>query len=167
MDEAFADQQVRIRTVTEIAKRERGDLYNDIISLIENRKRFGLDSLLEYSPSKWLAERNPVVVRFIETLTHKENEHQHEGERLFKCVVAVDAIYESRHLKYVSAINLAASAIKYSLARSKMIVDIDNHIVSSGCYKKFTNWLESLAIEQPQLPKGLLFLAFDNEQKVT
>ena len=165
LDEAFADQQVRIRTVTEIAKRERGDLYNDIISLIENRERFGLDSLLEYSPSKWLAERNPVVVRFIETLTHKENEHQHEGERLFKCVVAVDAIYGSRHLKYVSAINLAASAIKYSLARSKMIVDIDNHIVSSGCYKKFTNWLESLAIEQPQLPKGLLFLAFDNEQK--
>jgi len=105
--------------VTEIAKRERGDLYNDIISLIENRERFGLDSLLEYSPSKWLAERNPVVVRFIETLTHKENEHQHEGERLFKCVVAVDAIYGSRRLKYVSAINLAASAIKYSLARSK------------------------------------------------
>ena len=38
LDEAFADQQVRIRTVTEIAKRERGDLYNDIISLIENRE---------------------------------------------------------------------------------------------------------------------------------
>ena len=76
-----------------------------------------------YSPSKWLAERNPVMVRFIEILTHKENEHQHEGERLFKCVIAVDAIYGSRHLKYISAISLAVSAIKYSLARSKMIVD--------------------------------------------
>src|SRR5437660_6970464 len=64
------------------------------------------------------------MVRFIETLTHKENEHQHEGERLFKCVVAVDAIYGSRHLKYVSAISLAASAIKYSLARSRMVIDI-------------------------------------------
>ena len=66
-----------------------------------------------------LAERNPVIVRFIETLTHNENEHQIEGEKLFKCAVAVDAIYGSRHLKYVSAISLAASAIKYSLARSK------------------------------------------------
>ena len=130
----------RIRTVTEIAKRERGNLYNDVISLIENHERFGLDSLLEYSPSKWLAERNPVIVRFIEILTHNENEHQNEGEKLFKRAVAVDAIYGSRHLKYVSAINLAASAIKYSLARSKMVIDIDNHIMSSGCYKKFTNW---------------------------
>jgi hypothetical protein len=165
LNETFADQQVRIRTVTEIAKRERGNLYNDVISLIENHERFGLDSLLEYSPSKWLAERNPVVVRFIEILTHNESEHQNGGEKLFKCAVAVDAIYGSRHLKYVSAINLAASAIKYSLARSKTVIDIDNHIISSGCYKKFTNWLESLATEQSKLPNGFLFLAFDNEQK--
>jgi hypothetical protein len=165
LDDAFGDQQDRIRCVTEIAKRERGNLYNDIISLMKNHERFGLDSLLEYSPSKWLAERNPVVVKFIEALTHNESEDQHEGEKLFKRAVAVDAIYGSRHLKYVSAINLVASAIKYSLTRSRMVIDIDNHIMSSGCYKKFTNWLESLAIEQPQLPKGLLFLAFDNEQK--
>jgi len=165
LNEIFADQQVRIRTVTEIAKRERGNLYNDVTSLIDNHERFGLDNLLEYSPSKWLAERNPVIVRFIEILTHNETEHQNEGEKLFKRAVAVDAIYGSRHLKYVSAINLAASAIKYSLARSKMVIDIDNHIMSSGCYKKFTNWLESLAIEQQKLPDGFLFLAFDNEQK--
>ena|SRR5438128_11471140 len=71
-----------------------------------------------------LAERNPVIVKFIETLTHNENERQNEGEKLFKCAVAVDAIYGSRHLKYVSAISLAASAIKYSLARSRMVIDI-------------------------------------------
>jgi len=165
LDEAFNDQQGRIRSVTEIAKRERGNLYSDIISLKKNHERFSLDSLLEYCPSTWLAERNPVIVRFIETLTHNDNEHQNEGEKLFKCAVAVDAIYGSRHLKYVSAVNLAASAIKYSVARSKMVIDIDNHIMSSGCYKKFTNWLESLAIEQPKLPEGFLFLAFDNEQK--
>src|SRR6185437_2278520 len=137
----------------------------DVTSLIDNHERFGLDNLLEYSPSKWLAERNPVIVRFIEILTHNETEHQNEGEKLFKRAVAVDAIYGSRHLKYVSAINLATSAIKYSLARSKMIVDIDNHIISSGSYTKFNSWLESLSGEQLQLPEGFLFLAFDNEQK--
>ena len=106
---------------------------------MKNHERFGL---IEYSPSKWLAERNPVIVRrLFETITHNnnENEHQHEGEKLFKCVVTVDAIYGSRHLKYVSAIDLAASATKYSLARSRMVIDIDTHIMISGCYKKFTN----------------------------
>src|SRR6266540_1832175 len=67
--------------------------------------------------------------------------------------------------RIVSAINMVASAIKYSLSRSKMIIDIDNHFISSGSYTKFINWLESLAKEQLPLPKGLLFLTFDNEQK--
>ncbi|RHZ46350.1 hypothetical protein Glove_624g6 [Diversispora epigaea] len=49
--------------------------------------------------------------------------------------------------------NVGSVPVKYSLARSKIIVDIDNYIISSGCYKKFINWLESLAVEQPLLPK--------------
>ncbi len=165
VNERFIDKQDRIESVIEIAKKERSNVYKDILRLMENHERFCLDKLLEYSPSKWLAERNPVVVKFLETLTFNKNEHQYEGEKLFKCAVAVDAIYGSRYLKYVSAINMVASAIKYSLARSKMIIDIDNHFISSGSYTKFINWLESLAKEQIPLPKGLLFLAFDNEQK--
>ncbi len=132
---------------------------------MKNHKRFCLDNLLEYSPFKQLTERNSVVVKFLETLTYNRNEHQHEGEKLFKCAVAVDVIYESRHLKYVFAINMVISAIKYLLSRSKMIIDIDNHFISSSSYTKFINQLESLAKEQLPLPKGLLFLAFDNKQK--
>jgi hypothetical protein len=49
---------------------------------------------LDYSVSQWLARRNPVVVKFIEFLT--KNENQIEEEKLFKCAVAVDAIYEAR-----------------------------------------------------------------------
>ncbi|RHZ48018.1 hypothetical protein Glove_562g14 [Diversispora epigaea] len=94
-----------------------------------------------------------------------ENENQPEGEKLFKCAVTIDVIYGSRHLKYVSTINFAASAIKYSLARSKMIIDIDNHIISSSSYS--TNWLESLAIEQPPLPDGLLLTISKRIKKTT
>jgi hypothetical protein len=79
--------------------------------------------------------------------------------------VAVDAIYGARNLKYVSAINLAASAIKYSLSKSRSIVDIDNHIISSGSFTKFMKWQEDLAGGAEPLPRGLLFMAFDNEQK--
>src|SRR6266498_3206789 len=165
VNEKFTDQQDRIESVIEIAKKERSNVYKDIVSLIENHERFCLDNLLEYSLSKWLAEQNPVVVKFLETLTYNRNEHQHEGEKFFKCAVVVDIIYGSKHLKYVSAINMVALVIKYSLSRSKMIIDIDNHFISSGSYTKFINWLESLAKEQLPLPKGLLFLAFDNEQK--
>jgi glutaredoxin len=165
LNTTFDDQQTRIDSITKIAQKERRNLYNDLVDLMEDKRRFQLDSLLEYTTSQWLSKRNPVIVRSLETLTHNDNENSLEGGKLFKCAVAVDAIYGARNLKYVSAINLASSAIKYSIAKSKKIIDVDNHFLSSGSFFKFLKWQEDLAGEQEPLPKGLLFMAFDNEQK--
>ncbi|RIB08136.1 hypothetical protein C2G38_2212373 [Gigaspora rosea] len=168
MGKSIYNQEKRINSIIQIANKERQNVYNDIDSLILNKDRFSLNNLLNFTPNNWLANRNPVIVNFIEVLTHNNESSNNDStlkEKLFKKVVAVDAIYGSRHKNYVSEINLTLSAIKYSLARSKMIVDIDNHVISSGSYVKFINWLESLAIEQEPIPEGLLFLAFDNEQR--
>src|SRR5581483_8619962 len=86
-------------------------------------------------------------------------------EKLYKCAMAVDLIYGSRHGKYVSEMSLAASAIKYSIARSKTIINIDGHITNSGSYSRFQTWLDELSEREEPLPKGVLFLAFDNEQR--
>ena len=69
LDERLADEQDRVRLVMEIAKMERRNVYDDITNLLKNQERFGLDNLLKYSPSKWLSERNPVIVKFIQALT--------------------------------------------------------------------------------------------------
>jgi len=159
------DQQSRVELIVEIARCERSNLYDDIIDLIGNQERFSLDNLLAYSASEWLSKRNPIVVKFIQTLTYNENENQLKEGKLFKNAVAVDAIYGARHTKYVSAVNLATSAIKYSLSKSKTIINIDNHILNSGSFYKFLKWQECLAGEPEPLPEGLLFMAFDNEQK--
>ena len=166
LNSRFDNQRSRTEIITEIAKMERKTLYEDIINLIDNQERFTLDNLLKYSPSEWLSKRNPVVVKFVETLINNESEKgQLEGEKLFRCAAAVDAIYGARYKRYVSEVNLAGSAIKYSLAKSKTIIDIDNHILSSGSYSKFVQWQESLAGKCEPFPKGLTFIAFDNEQK--
>jgi len=161
----FDDQATRTQYVVEIAKHEHENIYDDIINLINDKKRFSLDSLLEYSTSEWLSKQNPIIVKFLETLIFHDNNDKFKEEKLFKCAMTVEAIYGARHLKYVSAINLASSAIKYSIAKSKKIIDIDNHFLSSGGYNKFVQWQENLAGESSPLPNGLLFLAFDNEQK--
>jgi hypothetical protein len=134
---------------------------------MNDQGQFSLDSLLEYSTSEWLSKQNPVIVKFIETLifNESENRNQHEDKKLFKCAVVVDAIYGARHGRYVSGINLVASAIKYSLARSKTVINIDNHITSGGSYFYFQKWLEEVSGVEEALPNGLLFIAFDNEQK--
>ncbi|RHZ88894.1 hypothetical protein Glove_20g27 [Diversispora epigaea] len=46
-----------------------------------------------------------------------------------------------------------------------MIIDIDNHITSFGSYYQFQKWLKELSKHEELLPEGLLFFAFDNEQK--
>ncbi|KAF0535248.1 hypothetical protein F8M41_009704 [Gigaspora margarita] len=83
----------------------------------------------------------------------------------FKQAMAVDLIYGSRHRKYVLEITLIALAIKYSIAPLKTIINIDNHITCSGSYFRFQSWLNELSENEEPLPEGLLFIAFDNEQK--
>ena len=137
LNSRFDNQQDHVEVIINIVKKERDDLYSNITNLIKDHERFQLDSLLEYSSSQWLIKQNPVIVNFIKMLTYNENENQYDSEKLFKCVIVVDIIYRIRHLKYVSAINLVASAIKYFIARSKLIIDIDNHFMNSGGYTKF------------------------------
>ena len=128
-NDGFNDQLTRIESIREIAKKERQNLYHDIMKSMRDQKRFGLDNLLSHSTSEWLAEQNPVITEFVKTIVCNENENQPQGEKLFKCSVVIDAIYGARNLKYVSAINLASSAIKYSIVKSKKIIDIDNQKV--------------------------------------
>ncbi|RHZ57715.1 hypothetical protein Glove_384g34 [Diversispora epigaea] len=162
----FADQQKRIEAIVEIANMERVSLFDNLESLIRDSTRFSMENLVMYSPHEWLNRHNKVVVAFIETLIQNTQGTKTLGqEKLFKTMVAVDSIYGARHGKYVSEIQLALSAIKYSIARSKMIINIDNHITSSGSYYRFQKWLEELSKQEEPLPEGFLFLAFDNEQR--
>ena len=141
-------------------------LYKNIQSLIRNNDRFSLENLLSYNSQIWLSKRNQVVVKFIETLTYNNLiTDSLDAEKLYKRAMAVDLIYGSRYGKYVSKMNLVTSAIKYSITRSKTIINIDSHITSSGSYSHFQNWLEELSEREESLLKGLLFLAFDNKQR--
>ena len=76
-----------------------------------------MESLVVYSSHEWLNRRNKVVVAFIETLIQNTQSSDTLGqEKLFKTAVTVDLIYGAQHGKYVSEIQLALSAIKYSIA---------------------------------------------------
>jgi len=166
LNQRFDTHEKRVEAIIEIALAERENLFNDVNSLFKNTDRFSLDNLLNYSPEDWLRKQNEVIVKFIETLTQNEyyNDDSNQKKAL-KRAIAVDAIYGSQYNKYVSEISLLASSIKYSLAHSKKVINIDNHITSGGSYSRFLRWLDDLSKDQEPLPKGLLFLAFDNEQK--
>ena len=75
-------------------KAEREALFDDIESLIRDGNRFAVESLMAYTPYEWLNKRNQVIVKFIETLIRNNQDNNAlNQEKLFKTVVAVDAIY--------------------------------------------------------------------------
>ncbi|KAF0408910.1 hypothetical protein F8M41_008430 [Gigaspora margarita] len=116
-DSRYSNQQKRIQTIINIVLIERELLYNDIEALIKNNNRFSLENLLNYTLQLWLSQHNPVIVKFIETLTSNNfNTNTKNTEKLFKRAMAIDSLYRSRHEKYVSEVGLMASAIKYSIA---------------------------------------------------
>ena len=134
-DSRFNNQQKRIDTIIKIAKAEWEALFDDIESLIRDNSRFTVESLMVYSPYEWLNKHNQTIVKFIEMLIQNNREIDDlSHEKLFKIVIAVDAIYGTRHEKYVSEIHLAASAVKYFIAQLKKIISINNHIISFGSY---------------------------------
>ena len=134
-DLRFDNQQKRIDAITEIANIERGALFNDIELLIRDNNRFSIENLMVYTPREWLNKRNRIIVKFVETMVQNNQDTDNlSQEKVFKTAVAVDAIYGAWHKKYVSEVHLAASAIKYSIARSKTIIGIDDHITNSGSY---------------------------------
>ncbi|CAG8608311.1 9856_t:CDS:1, partial [Diversispora eburnea] len=161
----FINQQECIKAIIKIANAKRESLFNDIESLIRDNNKFSIESLITYTSREWFNKRNQVAIKFIETLVHNNQDNTLSQEKIFKTAVAIDTIYGARHGKYVSEIQLVALAIKYSIARSKMIINIDNHITSSGSYYRFQKWLEELSENEESLPEGLLFLTFDNEQR--
>ncbi|RIB26512.1 hypothetical protein C2G38_2163148 [Gigaspora rosea] len=92
-------------------------------------------------------KRNQVIVKFIETLTHNNLDLDLLNiEKLYKRAIAINLIYGSRHEKYVSEISLVASAIKYSIARSKTIININGQITNSGCYSRLQNYIQHTSI---------------------
>ncbi|CAG8481033.1 6224_t:CDS:2, partial [Scutellospora calospora] len=124
-----------------------------------------IDAVIEIAKTGKLSRRNQVIVKFIETLVQNQDSDILSQKKLFKTATTIDLICRACHGKYVSEIQLALSAIKYLIARSRIIINIDNHITNSGSEYQFQKWIEELSQHEEPLPEGLLFLAFDNEQR--
>ncbi|RHZ45067.1 hypothetical protein Glove_692g38 [Diversispora epigaea] len=119
---------------------------NAIIEVVElligDASRFLLNNLINYTPQFWLSKKNKVIVKFIETLTSNDQDNDNAiQEKIFKRAVA-------------------EMGTVYLMTR-----DTQSGPRNAGCYTRFLKWLEELTKEQEPLPKGLLSLTFDNEQR--
>ncbi|RIB10196.1 hypothetical protein C2G38_2206781 [Gigaspora rosea] len=104
-------------------------------SKLESFQQKRIDSIIEIAKAEHMSLLND-----IDFLIQNSNRFSLENlmKKLFKAAVAIDSIYGAQH---------------------------DNYITSCGSYNRILKWQDELSKQDELLPDGLLFVAFDNEQK--
>jgi len=81
-----------------------------------------------------------------------------------KKVMAVYHIHNLAKPNFVSPIMFGANLVMYSIACSKMVVDIYGKLHPRGQYKLMKSWLNGLAMEISAMPDNDILTVIDNDQ---
>lgn len=80
--------------------------------------------------------------------------------------LAVEHMYCARNSNFVSEFNIAVMALVYAVSSRKLVVNIVGRVGPGGSYSTLKNWLKANSGEPISAPKGVLAVAFDNEQRL-
>ena len=162
-------QEDRIAAVRLIASMEREEFKKECMEGIASaRQARELDCLLDlpYGQTSHKAY-NPVVQAFVQTLTKSISGKEKDDQK--RCLLqqeAMECLRAARHNNYVSEFHVAFQAVAYALSGSRLVVDMLGHLGPGGSYKLLKDWLVGLGGEPLAVPKGLVLIAFDNEQRL-
>ena len=79
-------------------------------------------------------------------------------------MIAVDHMHNLAKPNFISPIMFGANLVMYSIARSKMAVDIYGKLHPGGQYMLMKSWLNGLTLEIPAMPDNDILTVIDNDQ---
>ena len=112
---------------------------------------------LKGNPESWLLSRNLVLKSAVNALSDSTTS-------AIKKVIAVDHMYNLAKPNFISPILFGANLVMYSIARSKMAVDIYGKLHPGGRYKLMRSCLNGLTMEIRAMPDNDILTAIDNDQ---
>ena len=78
--------------------------------------------------------------------------------------VAVDQLYSFVQPSYVSPFLFGANLLVYSIARSKLAMNIHSKFFPAGVSSTVRSWLNTLTMDVQQMPSGDILTSIDNDQ---
>ena len=147
------DRQLVLRLVEVIFSLEREQLKVDSGDLSHRN----ISDLLKGNPESWLLSRNLVLKSAVNALSDSRT-------NAIKKVIAVDHIHNLAKPNFISPILFGANLVMYSIAHSKIAVDIYGKLHLGGQYKLVKSWLNGLTTEIPAMPDNDILTAIDNDQ---
>lgn len=147
------DRQTVLKLVEVIFSLEREQLKVDSGDLSDRN----ISDLLKGNPESWLLSRNLVLKSAVNALSDSRT-------KAIKKVMAVNHMHNLAKPNFISPIMFGANLVMYSIARSKMAVDIYGKLHPEGQYKLMKSWLHGLTMEIPAMPDNDILTAIDNDQ---
>ena len=99
-----------------------------------------------------------------EVLSHAVGALCHNGIKDVQKTVAVDQLYSFVQPPYVSPFLFGASLLVYSIARSKLAMNIYSKFFPAGASSTVRSWLNRLTMDVQQMPSGDILTSIDNDQ---
>ena len=142
-----------LQLVETIFSVEREYMKDDDIDL--SYKKIG--DLLSITPENWLSSRNIVLNSTVNGLSDDKT-------KPVKKVMALDHMYSLVKSSFISPFMFGSNLVMYSIAQSKMAVNIYGKLHPGGQYTTMKSWVDGLTMEIPTMPEGDILTAIDNDQ---
>ena len=128
----------------------------DILSCSQTYK--SLPGLLQLRPDSWIEGRKEVLSHAVGALCHSGIKEDVQK------TVAVDQLYSLGQPSYVSPFLFGANLLVYSIARSKLAMNIYSTFFPAGGSSTVRSWLNRLTMDVQQMPSGDILTSIDNDQ---
>ena len=116
-----------------------------------------LPGLLQLRPDSWMEGRN-------EVLSHAVGALCYSGIKDVQKTVAVDQLYSFVQPSYVSPFLFGANLLVYSIAHSKLAMNIYSKFFPAGASSTVRSWLNRLTMDVQQMPSGDTLTSINNDQ---
>ena len=116
-----------------------------------------IGDLLSITPESWLSSRNLVLNSAVNGLSDRKT-------KPLKKAMALDHKYSLVKPSFISPFMFGSNLVIYSIARSKMAVNIYGKLHPGGQYTTMKSWVDGLTMEIPTMPEGDILAATDNDQ---
>lgn len=120
------------------------------------------EDLCTLNAKDYLADRDTIVVAFLEGMSGLCFSDKHTGTVLFKIACTLESLYQIRNFNWIFPHSFAANLVQSVISSSKKVTKVNGKILPGGSSPTYFNWLKEQGSHQVACPSGDIETYFDN-----
>ena len=135
---------------------------DDTTALYKERPCKDMSTLLKYDVKTWLKEGPTILKEHLMALCNLDNSDRSS----FLLAKMIEQIYACGNQKLVLPLAFRENIITYKMSNSPKLSALNGASKPSGSHTHLNQWLKQAGSRPLEIPPGLVWLVFDNEQVI-